>query len=85
MDAGQDLHERALPRAVLAHQRMDLAATQLQGAVLQRLGGAERLGEGLHVEYDGVRRGSLACDVRRTGPLFLHLVHHRAQRPVPRG
>ena len=37
MDAGQRLDERALARAVLPNQRVDLAGAQLEGNVVQRL------------------------------------------------
>ena len=40
VDAGQDLDERALARAVLADQRVDLAGAQLERDVGQRLGRA---------------------------------------------
>jgi hypothetical protein len=44
MDAGDDLDERALPRAVLAEDRVDLGTPQLERAVAQRLRRAEDLG-----------------------------------------
>ena len=46
MDAGQELHERALPGAVLADQRMHLARTQVERDVDERLGRAEPLRDG---------------------------------------
>ncbi len=43
MHAREDLHERRLAGAVLAHQPVHLAAEQLDVAVLERMHGAEAL------------------------------------------
>jgi hypothetical protein len=43
VDAGEDPHERALARAVLTDDRVDLAGQQLEGGVAQGLRLAERL------------------------------------------
>ena len=41
--AGQRLDQRRLPRAVLAHERVDLPGADVDADVLQRARGAERL------------------------------------------
>jgi len=56
----QDLHQRALARAVLPDQGVDLARAQLERAVPERLGGPERLRHVLHPDQD-------VGDARRTG------------------
>ena len=53
----QDLHERALAGGVLPHDRQHLAAAQFDGAVAQRLGRTERLGDVLDPEDDIARPG----------------------------
>ena len=50
VDAGQDLHERALAGAVLAHQRMDLAGEQAEVDRVQRPGVTEQLVDATHLE-----------------------------------
>ena len=50
MDAAQDLDERPLAAAVLADEGVDLARAQVERAVTQRLGGAERLRQVLDAE-----------------------------------
>ncbi len=60
VDAGEDLHERRLAGAVLAHERVRLAGVQLDVRVLERADGAEglvgvlehehRLGRGGHAQ-----------------------------------
>ena len=46
----KDLDQRALPRAVLAQQRVHLTDPELKRARTQRLGGAEGLGNLIHPE-----------------------------------
>ena len=48
--AGQDLHERALAGAVLAHQRVDLTREQSEVDRVQRLRVTEPLVDGTHLE-----------------------------------
>jgi hypothetical protein len=48
MHSGEDLHQCALARAVLPHDRQHLAPAKLQGAIAQRLSGPKRLGETAH-------------------------------------
>ena len=43
MDAGEDLHERGLAGAVLAHEPVHLAPVELDVAVHERMDGAEAL------------------------------------------
>jgi hypothetical protein len=45
VDAGQDLHERALARAVLAHQREDLSCADVDRGRPDGLGRSEGLGD----------------------------------------
>jgi hypothetical protein len=45
VDTGQDLHQRGLARAVLAHQGMDLAGAQVELHPVQRLDAGEGLAE----------------------------------------
>jgi hypothetical protein len=54
VDAGQDLHQRGLARAVLAHQGVNLARAQIEADAAQRTG--EALFNTAHV-HDG-RGGS---------------------------
>ncbi len=42
VDAGQDLHQRRLAGAVLAHERMDFARAQFEAHILERRDAAER-------------------------------------------
>ena len=48
--AGEDRHERALARTVLAHERADLAGSDLQVDSVQRDGGPEGLPDAPHPE-----------------------------------
>ena len=50
IDAGEDLHQSGLARAVLAADRMDLTASDVQGDVRQRLDAGKLLGDPLHGE-----------------------------------
>ena len=50
---GQDPHERRFTRPVLTHQRMDLAASAVEGHVVERL----HAGKGLGYRLDGERCG----------------------------
>jgi hypothetical protein len=60
--AGNDLNERRLPGAILAHKGMYLTGPQLQGNILQRLNAAKRFrnlskkehGNNSHAERRGV-------------------------------
>ena len=54
VDAGQDLDQRALARAVLADQGVDLAGDEVERDVVERLGGCEALGDPVQL---GTRRG----------------------------
>jgi hypothetical protein len=51
VDAGHDLDQRGLARAVLADQRVHLARIERQRHILQRLRGVEALGDVLHFKY----------------------------------
>ena len=64
----QDLHQRALARAVLAGQDVDLARAQLERAVPERLGRPERLRHVLHADQD-LGRGRRARHVDDHGIL----------------
>ena len=50
VDAGQNLHQRALARAVLAHERMDLAGEKREVDIREGLDGAESLGDSCQFE-----------------------------------
>ena len=56
--AGEDLDERRLAGAVLAHERVGLAAAQLDPAVLERAHGAEALARVVDDEQRRVRSAS---------------------------
>ena len=47
VDAGEDLDQRGFSRAILAHQRMNLASAQRQARFVQRLHALEILGDAL--------------------------------------
>ena len=53
VDAAQDLHQRGFARAVLAQKRHDLAASQLEIHMVQRLHAGKRLADIVH-GYDDV-------------------------------
>ena len=55
--AGEDLHQRALARAVLAAERVDLAGLRGQRHVPQRLHAAEVLGDVPHLQPGRHDRG----------------------------
>ena len=50
VDAGDDLHQRRFAGAVLAHQRMDMAALQAEGNVVERQHAGEGLADALDLE-----------------------------------
>ena len=58
VDPGQDPHEGALARTVLAHDRQDLAGSSHEVHALQGLNAPERLGEAASLQHDA--GGSLA-------------------------
>ena len=59
--AGQNLHQRGLAGAVLAHQRQHLAAPCLEADVVERLDPGEGLGNSAHLEPGhGLRAGGVA-------------------------
>jgi hypothetical protein len=50
IDPGQELHQRRLARAVLAHDREDLAGAQVEVHVVERLDTRKALAHPLHVQ-----------------------------------
>ena len=72
VDAGEDLHQRALAGAVLADQPVDLARQQLEIDAVERGRAAEALGDAAE-RQDGLRGvASLIqrrTDARRSAPL----------------
>ena len=77
MHARQDLHERALPRAVLAHDRVHLPAAEVERAVAQRLGRPEGLRQPRDLEDDVDGRRDLAVGQRRgRRGLVRHVSHY---------
>ena len=50
VDAGQDVHQRGFARAVLAHQRLDLASLYLKRDVIQRLYTRKFFGDASHLQ-----------------------------------
>ena len=58
MDAAEDLDERRLAGAVLADERVDLAAVQLERHALQRVHGAERLAGVDQAQHRGAPLGA---------------------------
>ncbi len=86
MDAGQHLHQRGLARAVLAHERMDLAGTQIEVDLVQRLDAGEALAQAAEgderVHLRRAHRNAARCRAaparargRRAGPAA-----HRSRR-----
>ena len=62
IDAGEDLHQGGLSRAVLAHQGMNFAGEQFEARFLQRLHTGKRLVEiGDRDEWRHGRRSALSC------------------------
>jgi hypothetical protein len=59
MNAGEDLDERRLARAVLAEQRDDFAAPDGHADVTESLGPAEALGDAIDPKHR--RRYALQC------------------------
>ena len=65
VDAGQNLDQRRLARAVLAEERENFAGVEGHADVRQRLGAAEALEDAAHLQqFAGVRR--MRAPVRRT-------------------
>ena len=60
IDAGQDLDQRRLAGAVLAEQRMDLAAAQIEIDRVERERSGEMLGQAGDLEQRAGRRGAAA-------------------------
>jgi hypothetical protein len=58
IDAGHDLDQRRLAGAVLAEQRVDLAGMERERDVIQRLRGAEPLGDA--AQFENRRRRHLS-------------------------
>src|SRR5262245_3827583 len=56
VDAGEDLDQRRLPGTVLAEQRMDLAAPQVEVDAVESEGAGEPLGQTGHGEDRALRR-----------------------------
>src|SRR3954453_7304366 len=56
--AAQDLEQRRLARAVLAHERGHLTGPELEIDALQRLDGAEALADPRRSEHDRARAGT---------------------------
>ena len=69
IDAGDDLHQRRLAGAVLAHQRMDVAALEAERHVVERQNAGERFAHVLDFEQVfGARHGpALANDLGGRG------------------
>ena len=67
VDPGEDLHQRGLARAVLAHQRVDLAGAQLEARVLERLDAREALGDVGHLDQEIAHHGSSAEPLAMAG------------------
>src|SRR5450759_1341155 len=57
VDPGQDLHQRGLPRAVLADQGVDLTGTELEAAVVERVNAREALADAGHLDQELSHRG----------------------------
>ena len=53
VEAGDDLDQRRLAGAVLAHQRMDLAGPEVERDLVERLDAGKRLADRLHLELHG--------------------------------
>src|SRR5262249_22252706 len=65
MKPGDHLAQRALPRAILAHEGMHFAAAKGNRDVFQRLGDAETLGDSLGAEEKVLRKfGACSSHVR---------------------
>ncbi len=73
LDAGHDLDQGRLAGAVLAQQRVDLAASQLEGDVVERQRGSELLRDVLHLEHRAFIARRRDCFVKR--PLDSGLNH----------
>ena len=74
--AAEDLDQRALARAVLPHDGVNLAAAQVKRAVRQRPGGAERLAQMADRQRRGFSRGRPRFRTRGAGGVS----HRRCQR-----
>ena len=51
VNAGQNLHQRTFPRAVLAKQRHYLAFTRIKAYIIQGEGSGEALGDTFHLQH----------------------------------
>ena len=60
VNAAEDLHQRALPRAVLADDRVHLAGEHLERGIPERLGGSERLCHSRHADEGRALRRAVA-------------------------
>ena len=66
VDAGDDLHQRRFAGAVLAHQRVDMAALETEGNIVEREHAGERLAHVLDLEQIlGIRNGAAFADQLR--------------------
>src|SRR5205807_10277955 len=72
VDAGEDLHEGRLARAVLSDERMDLAPTKLKAAAAKRLDAGEVLADPVHLDQqvaDRLRHDPSHTDGQRPSPI----------------
>ena len=65
VDAGQDLHQRRLAGAVLAHQGVHLAGAQFQPGVVQRAHTRKGLAHACHGDEHGHRRSLRSSQLAR--------------------
>ena len=83
VDAGEQLHERRLAGAVLAHEREHLAEAQLEAHVVERLHAGESLAHALELEERGGCRG--VHRAARSGPASRTTPLRRMRLPYGRG
>ena len=79
VDAGQDLHQRRLAGAVLAHQRVDLAGAELETDRVERRDAAETLADTASPQAADVT-GSAAAGARRMDVMTMRPPFHVASR-----
>ena len=60
IDAGEDLHQRRLAGAVLAHQRMHFAAIEIESRAAQRMHAGKALLDAAHLHEPFARRAEIA-------------------------
>ena len=65
VDPGQDLHERGLAGAVLAHQGVDLAGPELEPCAVERVHAREALGDVGHLDQEIAHRVPLGAQPAR--------------------